>query len=140
LIPQSRKKSKKAVKKLSKNYQNIGNIGQKAQLAKVPQSLHSDFLSRFLLHKKGLKSFLHSLTICDKVASGNNNNKKVVKKLSKFSNRLIPQRRKKVKKLSKSWQPRTKSSVSKTPTMSAPQKNVTCCHSYIKKDSDKKLS
>jgi hypothetical protein len=26
-----------------------------------------------LLHKKELKSFLHSFTICDKVASGNNN-------------------------------------------------------------------
>jgi hypothetical protein len=25
-----------------------------------------------------LKSFLHSLTICDKVASGNNNNKKKI--------------------------------------------------------------
>jgi hypothetical protein len=78
LIPQSRKKSKKAVKRLSKSYQNIGNIGQKAQLANVPQSIHSDFLSRFLLHKKALKSFLHSLTICDKVASGNKNKKKKI--------------------------------------------------------------
>jgi hypothetical protein len=31
-----------------------------------------DCLSLFLLRKKELKSFLHSLTICDKVASGNN--------------------------------------------------------------------
>jgi CRISPR/Cas system-associated endonuclease Cas3-HD len=81
LIPQSRKQSKKAVKKLSKSYQNIGNIGQKAQLAKVPQSIHSDFLSRFLLDKKALKSFLHSLTICDKDASVNNNNKNKKKKI-----------------------------------------------------------
>jgi hypothetical protein len=34
-----------------------------------------DFLSRFLLHKKALKSFLHSLTICDKVTSGNKKKK-----------------------------------------------------------------
>jgi hypothetical protein len=30
--------------------------------------------------QKALKSFLHSLTICDKVASGNNNKKKMMKK------------------------------------------------------------
>jgi hypothetical protein len=44
-------------------------------------------LSRFLPHKKALKSFLHSLTICDKVASGNNSylSKDNVKLLSKFN-------------------------------------------------------
>jgi hypothetical protein len=36
----------------------------------------SDFLVLFFRHKKELKSFPHSLTICDKVASGNNNKKK----------------------------------------------------------------
>jgi hypothetical protein len=35
--------------------------------------INRDFWLRFLLHKKALKSFLHPLTICDKVASGNNN-------------------------------------------------------------------
>jgi hypothetical protein len=35
--------------------------------------MHHRKKSRFLLHKKALKSFLHSLTICDKVASGNKN-------------------------------------------------------------------
>jgi hypothetical protein len=35
-------------------------------------------LSRFLLHKKVLESFLHSLTICDKVASGNKKEKKKI--------------------------------------------------------------
>jgi hypothetical protein len=52
---------------------------KKAQLEKLPHSyqflsivINSDFWLRFLLHKKALKSFLYSLTICDKVASGNN--------------------------------------------------------------------
>jgi hypothetical protein len=44
--------------------EKIGKIGSKALFV------------TFLLHKKELKSFLHSMTICDKVASGNNNNKK----------------------------------------------------------------
>jgi hypothetical protein len=37
--------------------------------------INRDFWLRFLLHKKALKSFLHSLTICDKVASGNKKKK-----------------------------------------------------------------
>jgi hypothetical protein len=55
-------------------------LGQKAQFEKLPHSyqllsivINRDFWLRFLLHKKALKSFLHPLTICDKVASGNNN-------------------------------------------------------------------
>jgi hypothetical protein len=66
------KKCKKVVKKV-----------QKAQLEKLSHSyqclsivINRDFWLRFLLHKKALKSFLHSLTICDKVASGNKNKKK----------------------------------------------------------------
>jgi hypothetical protein len=38
--------------------------------------INRDFWLRFLLHKKALKSFLHSLTICDKVASGKKKKKK----------------------------------------------------------------
>jgi hypothetical protein len=32
----------------------------------------------FLLHKKALKSFLHSLTICEKVAYGNKRRRKEI--------------------------------------------------------------
>jgi cytochrome c556 len=69
---------------------------------------------------------------------------KVVKKLSKSCQKIVkivkgvktfnPAKQKKsqkvVKKLSKYWQHRPKSSVSKTATMSAPQKNVTFCHGF----------
>jgi hypothetical protein len=50
-------------------------------LAELPHSIHHRktwLLVTFLLHKKALKSFLHFLTICDKVAFGNNNNKKII--------------------------------------------------------------
>jgi hypothetical protein len=40
--------------------------------------INRDFWLHFLRHKKALKSFLLSLTLCDKVASGNNNNKKKI--------------------------------------------------------------
>ncbi len=78
------KSCQKVVKKLSKSCQksclkcDFKRLGQKAQLAKLPHSYqflcivhNSNFWFHFLLHKKALKSFLHSLTICDKVASGN---------------------------------------------------------------------
>jgi hypothetical protein len=55
-------------------------LGQKAQFKKIATFLsiviNRDFWLRFLLHKKALTSFLHPLTICDKVASGNKNEKK----------------------------------------------------------------
>jgi hypothetical protein len=68
------KSYQKIVKKLS-NFLSDLLIGQQVQLAKLPQSVHhrkTGLFVTFLLHKKALKSFLHSLTICDKVASGNN--------------------------------------------------------------------
>ncbi len=85
------KSCQKVVKKLSKSCQksclkcDFKRLGQKAQLAKLPHSYqflcivhNSNFWFHFLLHKKALKSFLHSLTICDKVASGNKKNKNLI--------------------------------------------------------------
>jgi archaellum component FlaD/FlaE len=83
------KNNQKVVKKMSKSCQkNVKKVVkkvQKAQLEKLPHSyqllsivINSDFWLRFLLHKKALKSFLHSLTICDKVASGNKKKKKII--------------------------------------------------------------
>jgi archaellum component FlaD/FlaE len=78
MIKKLSKSCQNVVKKLSKKFQKVVKKVQKAQLEKLPHSylllsivINRDFWLRFLLHKKALKSFLHSLTICDEVASGN---------------------------------------------------------------------
>jgi hypothetical protein len=56
------KSCQKNVKKLSKKCKKLSQ-----------QNCHNLYTTeKLLLHKKAAKSFLHSLTICDKVASGNN--------------------------------------------------------------------
>jgi hypothetical protein len=71
------KNCQKVVLKLPKNCQKMSKSCQKSAQSSVSKTAtiytpqKNVTFCHVLLHKKALKSFLHSLTICDKVASGN---------------------------------------------------------------------
>jgi hypothetical protein len=74
--PAKQKKSQKVDKKWSKYWQHRpkSSVSKTATMSAPPKNV--TFVT-FLQHKKELKSFLQSLTICDKVASGNKKMKKI---------------------------------------------------------------
>jgi hypothetical protein len=83
------KKLSKSCQIVSKKCRKIVRKVQKAQLAKLPQSVHhrkTRLFVTFFLHKKALKSFLNSLTICDKVSSGK-------KRIANIYKRIAPKNR-----------------------------------------------